>query len=393
MVEMLEAPSIHSKPQQSVESAPEVVRTFTDYPTIREKVVLGCETGRVVILFTDVDGTLVLGAGHHAPEIEQGQRDMERLVKALNAQGAIIIPITGSHFDSGTNTTHSILDRIERGVLPHVGVSAPDSSFAVDAYVSDGGARSVHALSGQDVSYDSSYIASVQPATLDYDQLLSHTQSLAAVINQRNLSDEEQSLIAMYDTSPETSRVFLQPGTESGSHRGSNKIAFYFYASSLNERDQIEASFAGHVKDFGMRVVCCEEKDATTAARRHPMLAEPADNLRLPLKYCLDIAPFDKGMAVRHFSDYVLHLIVEQVLATGKERPALEVWACGDSGNDFSLLSSDIVTHAVIVGGASKELLRLGDRLKEHGKSVYIETDPSRLGPTSIAQAILGKEY
>ncbi len=56
-------------------------------------------------------------------------------------------------------------------------------------------------------------------------------------------------------------------------------------------------------------------------------------------------------------------------------------------------MSSDIVTHAVIVGGASKELLRLGDRLKEHGKSVYIETDPSRLGPTSIAQAILGKEY
>ena len=154
-------------------------------------------------------------------------------------------------------------------MLPHVGVSAPDSSFAVDAYVSDGGAKSVHALSGQDVSYDSSYIASVQPATLDYDQLLSHAQSLATVINQRNLTDEEQSLIAMYDTSRETSRVFLQPGTASGSHRGSNKIAFYFYASSLDERDQIEASFAGLVARKRMRLL---QPDATRCLQSLPTM-------------------------------------------------------------------------------------------------------------------------
>jgi hydroxymethylpyrimidine pyrophosphatase-like HAD family hydrolase len=107
-----------------------------------------------------------------------------------------------------------------------------------------------------------------------------------------------------------------------------------------------------------------------------------------PLKYCLDIVPYNKANAVEYFSAYINHLIGEQALALGYKRPTIELWACGDSGNDFPLMAFNAVTHVVMVGGASEELLRRAGRLRDCGKLVYTETQDERLGPSSILNAL-----
>ena len=107
-----------------------------------------------------------------------------------------------------------------------------------------------------------------------------------------------------------------------------------------------------------------------------------------PMKYCLDIVPYNKATAAEYFADYINHLTTEAALRLGKARPDIEFWAAGDAGNDFPLLSSTPITHAVVVGGASEELIRLKSKLEERGKSVYVEASPGRLGPASIYHAM-----
>lgn len=383
---MISGDQPHNSQQAVARQAPEQV-VFTDYPTIREKVERALSEGVVRVLFTDIDATFVLGAGHSVAEIEKGQQDMRQLVSELNQRGVIIIPVTGSHFDSGTATTNSILNRIEQGILPLVGEVHQDRSYAVDAYVADGGAKAVSSLQGRSPVYDHVYMRSVTPAALDYAGLMSRTLALSAEINANRLSDAEQAMIGAYDIHASSDRISLQPGTANGTHEKSNKLALYFYASSLEERDSIEARFVALTKPLGLNVVCCEEKDATSAAKRHPEIGPLIGEQPVPLKYCLDIVPFDKGSAVSHFSGYISHVVAEAALARNAARPVVETWACGDSGNDFPLMAGASISHVVIVGGASQELVRLGDRLREQGKAVFIETDPGRLGPASIAAA------
>lgn len=362
---------------------------FTHFQSIADKVAASFDRGVVRVLFTDIDATFVLGAGHHQSEIDQGQRDMRALVRRLNDEHTIIIPVSGSHFDSGTSTTNSILNRIGSGVLPMIDGESVDRSYHVDAYVSDGGARAVHGVQGRSVEYDARYVDSVQPDNLNYNLIAQRAKQLAAEINLKPLTDSERNIVRQYDAHANESRIHLQPGTESGVHAQSNKFALYFYASSLAERDAIEESFTALSRELGVRIVCCEEKDANSAARRHATYQAHGQGEGYPLKYCLDIVPFDKGSAVSHFSAYISSLISDRAVASGSTaRPRMEVWAAGDSGNDITLMAPDVVTNVVIVGGASPELIRLGDRLEAQGKEVYIERDPSRIGPASIAAAI-----
>ena len=362
--------------------------TFDLYPSIVEKIESSLATGVVRVLFTDVDATLVLGAGHSDAEIDQGQQDMRELVAELNRLGFIIIPVTGSHFGSGTNTTGSIIDRIERGILPQVGGQAEDQSYSVDAYVSDGGALAVKAVIQGAPTVDPHYASCVAPPNFQYDTVFRKALVEAAKLRLESLGAAEQALMAQYDKHVGDERIYLQPGTQEGYHRLANKVAFYFYANTLQDRDAIEAHFRGAMEPLGLSVVCCEEKDANSAARRHPEASELLAQERLPLKYCLDIVPFTKGSAVKYFGDYVSKVSTEAALRREVSRPTVEIWACGDSGNDIPLMVPALVSRVVVVGGASAELVRCAEALTEHGKKVFIESDPSRLGPASIAAAL-----
>jgi hydroxymethylpyrimidine pyrophosphatase-like HAD family hydrolase len=182
--------------------------------------------------------------------------------------------------------------------------------------------------------------------------------------------------------------MFLQPGSVTGQHQESNKLAFYFYASDLAERDFIEARFKKAVEGFGLEVICCEEKDVTSAARRHPHVLPMIEEGAVPLKYCLDIVPFTKGSAVKYFSDYISHQVTEAALQLNVRRPEIKIWACGDSGNDLPLMSAPEVNSVVLVGGSSPELLRASEGLLALGKEVIVESDASRSGPSSISAAI-----
>jgi hydroxymethylpyrimidine pyrophosphatase-like HAD family hydrolase len=362
--------------------------TYDLYPSIVEKIGNSVATGVVRALFTDVDATLVLGAGHSAAEIDQGQRDMRQLVAELNRLGFIIIPVTGSHFGSGTKTTGSIIDRIERGILPRVGGQVEDRSYSVDAYVSDGGALAVKAVSEGTPTLDTHYATRVSPPDFQYDTVLKKALVEAARLGLAPLGAEEQALMAQYDKHVGPERIYLQPGTQEGYHRLANKVAFYFYANTLQDRDAIEVHFQRTMEQFGLSVVCCEEKDANSAARRHSEASRLLAQESLPLKYCLDIVPFTKGSAVNYFADYISNVSTEIALSRGVARPTLEIWACGDSGNDIPLMVPAMVSRVVVVGGASAELVRCAEALTEQGKKVFIERDPSRLGPASIAAAL-----
>jgi hydroxymethylpyrimidine pyrophosphatase-like HAD family hydrolase len=376
---------------QEVVKNSEITRSFNpspsyqSYKSIEDKVIAGIELGRIRVLFTDIDATLVLGAGHHEHEISQSHLDAKRLIASLNEQNAIIIPITGSHFESATTTTTSIKGRIANGILPGVDANTGGSDFYVDAYVSDGGAKAVHSIVDQQASFDDNYKNSVNPGVIDYQRIIGEVLDIRTLIDKQNLASLDWDLIKTYDRHAGEERINLQPGTVRGDHQKSNKIALHFYAASLEDRDLIESIYNKEMSKYGLKTVCCEEKDANSFARRLPISLNEES---FPFKYCLDIVPFNKASAVEYFMGYVSHEIAKSALNLNKNRPLLEVWACGDSGNDFPLLSSSEVTHVVIVGGASKELIRLKDKLEELGKKVYLESDSQRLGPASIIQAI-----
>ena len=362
--------------------------SYDHYPSIVQKVERSLTEGIVRVLFTDVDATLVLGAGHSANEIAQGQVDMRELISALNNRGFIIIPVTGSHLDSDTKTTNSILNRINEGVLPGIGHHHQDRAYTVDAYVSDGGARAVKSVEGRSYALDASYSRALSALSCEYDALLNQAVAVADEINRQPLSQQDRDLIAQYDKHAGSERMWLQPGTQEGHHKHVNKIAFYFYAANLSERDQVEARFRHLAEPLGLSIVCCEEKDANSSARRHPTVSPLVANDTVPLKYCLDIVPFTKGSAIQYFYDYLSHLTTEMAIERQVSRPSIEIWACGDSGNDQPLMAPPVVSKVVAVGGASDELIRYANRLSDEGRSVYIESDPLRLGPASIAAAV-----
>ena len=366
---------------------------YGHYPSILKKIEQSLDAGTVRVLFTDVDATMVLGAGHSQSEITKSLGDMRELTTRLDSRGFIVIPVTGSHLESGTDTTNSILSRVGEGTLPAVGAHLEDRSYCVDAYVCDGGAVAVDAILPNAVSRDSYYSHFVQPADYDYDTILADALKVAGEVNARPLEEQEWEKIKLYDTVACRERIHQQPGTIEGRHRASNKIAFYFYATTVDERDQIEESFKTAAERFGLRVICCEEKDATSAARRLPELTMGLSRQEVPLKYCLDIVPFTKGDAVRYFLQYIKQQSTCMAIEQGIRRPELEIWACGDSGNDLPLMTDPDVTRVVMVGGASEELLRASVELRNAGKHVFTDVDSGRLGPASILAALDSESF
>ena len=374
--------------QANLRETPVLLSDYGHYPSIIDKIRSSIDRETVRVLFTDVDATFVLGAGHSPQEVQQSLDDMRSLTATLHQRGFIIVPVTGSHLDSGTQTTNSILNRVIEGMLPAVGDHVSQRAYCVDAYVCDGGAVAVQSIRDNQTECDSSYARFITPTQLDYEKVLQSTKDLAAAINQVPLTNDELDNITLYDNFASSERIHEQPGTLQGRHRESNKIAFYFYASNLEQRDQIEEQFKHAVRPYGLQVVCCEEKDANSAARRHPGIAPLIAQNSAPLKYCLDIVPFTKGDAIRYFSDYIQKQVTEIALELNLRRPRVEVWACGDSGNDLPLMSAATVDRVVIVGGASGELIRASAPLREAGKEVFVDTNPSRLGPASILAAL-----
>lgn len=355
-----------------------------DYQSIIAKVERGLKRGLIKILFVDIDATLILGTGYSLPEIETSHRNCRQLITRLNQDNVIIIPVTGGHYHHDTSSTASIVSRIKKGFLPRTGNSTSGELFFVDAYVSEGGAHSIYSDNKGNVLYDEAYRKQVHPESVDYQGLLDVTNRISRFLDTSfPISSYHLEKIIEYDDHAEPFRIFQQPGTEDGTHRLSNKICYHFYAGQITERDIIYTYFKNVMSQYGFEVVCCEEKDANTLARRK--FSVEADHNDFPLKYCLDIGPFNKGSAVEYFSRYIRSLISEKHCNASTR---VEVWGCGDSGNDLPLMMSSSVTHAIIVGGASAELLRMKPELISSGKSVYTEKDPFCFGPASILKAL-----
>jgi hydroxymethylpyrimidine pyrophosphatase-like HAD family hydrolase len=360
--------------------------TYPNYPSIRAKIERCRTIGLVRILFVDIDATLILGAGHSAEEIEQSHRNCRELISRLYLDDVIIIPVTGGHYDDDTPTTHSIATRIRRGFLPMIGHRAHGEPFLVDAYVSDGGAHARFSDAGGTIVYDNFYYQHTHRINIDYEKVLLITDKLSRSLNDSlPLSQTHLKTIKQYDIDAREVRVFRQAGTDNGTSKGSNKISYHFYARDIAERDRIYDSFCNEMNRYDLKVICCEEKDANTYARRM-FPAETADH-DFPLKYCIDIGTFNKGSAVEYFSGYISSLIAGN---NSECCPEIQIWGCGDSGNDLPLMTSPCVTHAIIVGGASTELKRMESQLIAEGKSVYRESDPLCLGPASILKAFYG---
>jgi hydroxymethylpyrimidine pyrophosphatase-like HAD family hydrolase len=355
------------------------------YRSIQNKVYQGVTQGLVRILFTDIDSTLVLGAGHSDEEIRNSNTTARTLIGRLNSDRCIVVPITGSHFDSGTKTTESILDRIRSGVLPEIGIDENGDKFLVDAYVTDGGARAVHKVNNTSHSFDSRYWDFMQTGNYDYESAYDSAERIRSEIALEGSMVVDWSKIKGYEEDTAMEAIFFQPGTQDGTHRHSNKLALYFYAATIEQRDLIEARFRAELAKKQLGVVCCEERDANARART--VFGEKADRDGFPLKYCLDIAPFNKATAIDYFIRYVQCVKTEAELQLGKARSILEAWACGDSGNDIPLMTSGHISHVVLVGGASAELSRLEPKFRKLGKQVYIEDDPTIKGPGSILKA------
>ncbi len=359
------------------------------YPTIGQKIDRALALNRPLHLIgTDIDNTLHLGAGHPSERQHAYEGHLKEVVCALNRAGVIIVPVTGSHYDSGTPTTPSVRDRIAQGVLPGLGGKGTDD-FYVDALVTDGGTKLL-APSAISLPHEDA----------DYRRLAHPQYSVAAVqsklenemqsINAEKLSTYQVQIISSYDPEFSGERMVLQPGTIAGVHQKSGKLALHFYASNLHERDVIERKF--HETFPELRIVCCEEKDANNTARRTSeyLAAENSVNHDFPLKYCLDLVPVDKAVPVEYFKREILAEIGIRAAALGiasHNVPPLVVWFSGDAGNDLNGVRSAAVDRVIMVGGSSPELTRWTEFLEGMGKRVYVESSPVRHGPLSILEA------
>lgn len=352
------------------------------YETMSAKIDQGIERGRVVVVFSDIDSTLLLGSGYSQQQIQESHQTAKQLIESLNASGAIIIPITGTGFGAGTQTTSGVRLRMEAGVLPQIGMLSGEL-FSLDALVSDGGGQAWQRGNVRDPEYQQM----LSSQHFDYSAVRSLLIEKMAETNLNPVEAHDRVIIDRYDQHAHQGRIQFQPGSIEGHHQAVGKIAAFFYAETLEQRDAIELKF--QLAFPGIRIVCCEERDANTVARRD---AEVVERLRkgvpVPLKYCLDLVPFDKGSAVDFYADKIMLDIAQKCALRGKPAPALEIWACGDSGNDHTLMRAKAVTNVVMVGGASPELVRLAQPLRDIEKKVYVESDSTVFGPLSIERAL-----
>ena len=359
------------------------------FPAVREKIERAVEEGTPLrVLISDIDGTLHIGAGHTAIERTEGREDLRRLITTLQRDGWLVFGVTGSHFDTGSGATQSIRSRIESGELPAIG-DRDGSGFAFDGIVTDGGADLfAPGLGGTGTRVPTLRAGIPMPDDTEYERTVERATELCRAINARSdLHPLDFELIRRFDghlpagAAAFGSRIFPQLAAEDlAPHRASGKYALYFYAASTTERDLIAAAFSAAFPE--QRIVCCEERDANTAARR---LLPPGS--AFPRKYCLDIVPFDKGTPV-DFLARELAASVALVEPDPAHRPRLQVWYAGDAGNDLPAAAAPAVTDVIIVGGASEELVRAAEGLSRAGKRVFVDEVPGRIGPASIREIL-----
>jgi|GEM_PF-2172941 len=392
-------PGGDSESREAAYSHPTLTPVADIFPSISSRIKSVIERGdkKLVLIFSDVDGTLSLGrdvAGN-------GALTRDVITKA-RSRGVILVPITGSHYSSGTISTPSIEARIKEGCLPtFASGDKADSEFAVDAYATDGGAillvqnnsvpggSSRIGISPEGPSYVRDYQSFVNSHRFDYEKFIG--RSLLDLMDLQNgKADRLHSMVfsaetvKQYDPKPLSHWIEFQPGTAEGLHRTAGKIAFYFYANSIDDRDAVESYFK--VRFPGAQVVCCEERDANTKAREWAIKTK-STSAPLTLKYCLDLVPFHKGTPVSFMLRVVREELFRQSNEAGKLPIAIEAWFCGDAGNDLVGMQSDGITHVVMVGGSSPELLRQKASLEDMGRKVYTESEPTMLGPASILKA------
>ena len=371
------------------------VRQFcTTYPNIAEKIRTAIRTGEEIkIFFTDIDNTISIGRhGHTEAQFQQGLIDTKQLIEKLNDHNFIVIPITGTHYDKGTESTWSIRARIASGALPPI--VAQGTRYGCDALVDAGGVNAYGPSSAENTyNRDKNYSEFIQASPETYKRVKRETENLARLVNGAiKLSPENYAIINSFDpkfVEQSQGRLVIVPQIafkEHDHHQGSHKKAYYFYSRSLPQRDLIEQLF-NRVVDKNAKVVCCEEKDANTKARA--LFGDKVKDGEFPLKYCLDITPVDKGTPVEYFLEKIKAVAqaVCQELGKDPKEVKIDAWFAGDAGNDINAARVDGISNVVFVNVSSPELLRFKPELELAGKVVH-DSQEGGLGPASILKAI-----
>lgn len=392
-----------SPPTRAEATAPltsEAALALEPYPTLDAKIRAAFGTPVFDVVFTDIDGTLHIGAGHSEAEVAENAAVTRALVERISGNNMALIPITGSHFEAGTPTTPSVHSRMNAGILPAVGAS--NGTFFCDALAAGGGTKAIGVDSSGAFKIDEHYAELVRAKRFDYEAVLAAVIAIRDELNglEGSLADSfsrvDFTVVRTFDTKPVgdqliDDRIYFQLAAGDDTHARVGKLALYFYANTLEERDRIEAMFIERFPNIP--IVCCEEKDANAAARRTEGYASAmAEGSPFPLKYCLDLTPVDKGSPIELFTALISARIRElapEYEARGLNAPNVRVWFCGDAGNDLNAARRDEVDRVVMVGGSSPELTRYADSLRAAGKEVYVEDKASgRIGPQSILAAM-----
>lgn len=358
-----------------------VLKELALYPDILSSLQRALREGRpeINLIVTDLDNTLIPGAGRSAAEMERGIEDAHRLVRLLDGQCGILVCVTGSSWNVSTSTTPSVSHRVKTGDIP---------SF-LHAIVTDGGMVALG--KGEEGSYqpDSVYAEFLREQTENFpaDQIFGVAAFVRRSVNNDSLGPKlgltpiNFDAVERIDPASPRERVFFQPHVHPNGVAEGSKVSLYFYANSVEERDRIEIQFRRELTSYA--IVCCEERDFNNA-RAANGLEESC-----PMKFCLDITPVHKGTPVAYFVGLVERAaeLLQQERSDGASL-AIKTWYCGDAANDLVGMRRHEVEKIVMVADSSEELLRHADTLASAGKEVYVELDRSCSGALSIIRAL-----
>jgi hypothetical protein len=337
---------------------------FHYHPWLVEEIVVALQHSlELQIVFTDIDNTLVIGTGATVELQRQGALDTAQLIEYVQKTRCILIPVTGASWDRDAKYTESVSARIAQGVIP--------SYF--HAIVTDGGSAAFGRGLDGGVLTDHHYHrsrASLQQGIVHAEVRLRASSLVEQICLERvsfPLAPLGWDKIEELEPTTTRERMVFQPECDR-----EGRVSLYFFASSLDERDAIEALLQDEFRD--LKVVVCEERDFNNAfTHRFPL-----DHTR---KYCADLG-LDKSVAVEYFATLITALVRQLDPAA-----TVSTWYCGDAGNDLSAARSPVIDHVCMVGGASIELTRHEAELGRAGKRVYVERGDRR-GPASILWAL-----
>lgn len=353
-----------------------------------------CQRGDSIIrvVFTDIDDSFVLGGGKQSLLEESGdERERalarkvhsaaESMAELIEAHGDILFPISGTRWAEGNESTDSVRDRLMDGRIPQ-----PLAALSVNGGAEIYGVNPELPPSqwGQDPYYAA--FMDKRLKSFESEHVFTKAQQLADRINHgetplvSQLPFEE--IAAIDPIAQARLAMFPQPSVHPEDKPFATRASFHFYANSIAEMDLVENLFSQHFPEYS--VVVGTEGDYQ---------AKKGDHSNLPDKYYLDISPYDKGAPIGYFLPLIKRALLAAASVCNKTAPEIEVWYCGDAGNDRIAASQSEVDIVCMVGAALPELVRLKPRLEETGKRVLLAQRPGYLAAISTFRALIDRAY